>query len=56
MQFLQQDALQLVRDLVFSRVDPRLRQKAAQVDILDFQPKFVFRGHGHPASGSFTAI
>jgi hypothetical protein len=37
MQFLQEDALQSLRDLLLSRIDPGLGQKAPQVQIFDFE-------------------
>jgi hypothetical protein len=44
-QFLQQNALQLFDDLMLSGIYARLRQKTAQVQVFDFEPKLIFGSH-----------
>ena len=44
-QLLQDQPLQLVQGLLFSRIDSGLRQKSAQVQIFDLKPEFIFRSH-----------
>jgi hypothetical protein len=52
-QFLQDQTLQSFRNLLIGRIYAGLRQKAAQVDILDLEPKLIFPSHD--ASRPLTA-
>ena len=45
MKLLEDQTLYLVHDLLFSRIDAGLRQKAAEVHIFDLKPDFIFRSH-----------
>lgn len=44
-QFLEDETLYLVQDLLLSRIDTGLRQKAAEVHIFDLKPEFIFGSH-----------